>query len=91
MKKYFLLISIFSLFLVQIHEVVHSDFSESDIDHHCAICKISYDQDGLTPRTIDLNLSYNLALIKIFIITNSNFVSKSFISKIINPRAPPIA
>ncbi|MBT6324642.1 MAG: hypothetical protein HOJ35_01635 [Bdellovibrionales bacterium] len=89
MKKYLSLIAIFSLFVVQIHEIGHSESSKSDIDHHCTICKISSYQHSLTPKIIDFNYSFNLFLIEIFITNERDFVCKYFISKIIKPRAPP--
>ncbi len=89
MKKYLSLITLLSLFLIQVHGFGHSESDHDNRDHYCVVCKLLSRQPGLVPMTIDTSFDSNLALIRVIPITENDLILKPFFSKSIGPRAPP--
>ena len=89
MKKFVSTILFLSVFLIQLHGLVHLESGDHTQNHHCAICEVISHTPGLNPPALDFQLEEPFIYEDLIGFTSPiSFYSENVYSDCA-PRAPP--
>jgi hypothetical protein len=91
MNKIFSFLILFTLFLIQFHEVEHLDIDDHNSDHACIICDVAAGQAGLAPSSDYFVSTMDIEAIDFYASTENILTLRKLLLRSLAPRGPPIA